>query len=124
MISKIVLKDMKFYAYHGILPQEKCVGNNFLVNLSVTAPLEAALHTDDLNDTINYATVYSLVKKEMDIPSCLIEHVAGRILRSLKNHFPRITETELSLSKLNPPITGDIHSATIVLREVYTISPR
>jgi dihydroneopterin aldolase len=120
MISKIVLKDMKFYAFHGILLQEKCVGNNFLVNLSITAPLGEALRSDNLNDTINYATVYSLVKKEMNIPSCLIEHVAGRILCSLKNHFPQIIETELSLSKLNPPISGDIHSATIILKEIYT----
>lgn len=120
MTSKIVLKDMKFYAFHGILPQEKCVGNNFLVNLSVSAPLEEAFRSDDLNDTINYAAIYSLVKKEMNIPSCLIEHVAGRILRSLKNTFPQITETELSLSKLNPPIAGDIHSASIILKEIYT----
>jgi dihydroneopterin aldolase len=119
MISKIVLKDMKFYAFHGMLPQEKCVGNNFLVTLSLAAPLGEALRSDALNDTINYAAVYSLVKKEMDIPSCLIEHVAGRILRSLKNTFPQITETELSLSKLNPPIAGDIHSATIILKEKW-----
>jgi dihydroneopterin aldolase len=111
---------MKFYAFHGVLPQERYVGNHFSVDVSIAVPLENALRTDDLNDTINYTTVYSLIKKEMDIPSCLIEHVAGRILCSLKKHFPGITETELSLSKLNPPIAGaDVHSAAIFLKESY-----
>ncbi|MDR1918073.1 MAG: dihydroneopterin aldolase [Tannerellaceae bacterium] len=119
MISKIVLKDMKFYAYHGILPQEKCVGNHFLVNLTLTAPLEEAVLNDELSATINYATVYCLVKNAMDTPSQLLEHAAGRILRSLKNHFPQITEIELSLAKLKPPISGDIHSAAVILKETY-----
>jgi dihydroneopterin aldolase len=120
MISKIVLKDMNFYAFHGILTQEKCVGNNFLVNLSLTAALDKAVYSDEIDDTINYATVYYIVKKEMEIPSRLIEHVAGRIVLSLKKHFPQLREIELSLSKMNPPILGgDIHSASVVLKESY-----
>ncbi|MDR2118100.1 MAG: dihydroneopterin aldolase [Tannerellaceae bacterium] len=119
MISKIMLRDMKFYAFHGVSPQERCVGNDFLVNLTLTAPLEKAISEDGIHATINYATVYSLVKKEMNTPSKLLEHAAGRILRSLKNHFPSITEIELSLAKLNPPIAGDIHSASVILKETF-----
>ncbi|MDR1937795.1 MAG: dihydroneopterin aldolase, partial [Tannerellaceae bacterium] len=80
---------------------------------------EEAVSSDDLNATINYASVYYLVKNEMNIPSRLLEHAAGRILHSLKKHFPQITEIELSLSKLNPPITGDIRSAAVILKETY-----
>jgi dihydroneopterin aldolase len=110
---------MRFYAFHGVLPQEKCVGNHFLLTLSLAADLEKAVWSDDLNDTINYATVYALAKKEIDQPSCLIEHVAGRILVTLKKHFPQLREIELSFSKLNPPITGEMQSASIVLKETY-----
>ncbi|MDH6304523.1 dihydroneopterin aldolase [Parabacteroides sp. PF5-5] len=120
MVFKIELRDMKFYAYHGVLPQETRVGNYFTVSLLLEAPLGNAVQTDDLEDTINYAAVYELVKKEMLIPSKLLEHAAGRILHSLKEHFPQITAIEVSLSKLNPPLGGEVYSASVILREVFS----
>lgn len=74
MTTRIELEAMKFYAYHGVMPQEAKVGNHFVVNLVLTASLEQAVKSDELEDTINYATVYTIVKEQMDIPSKLIEH--------------------------------------------------
>ena len=119
MTTKIELRRMTFYAYHGVAPQETRVGNTFIVDLILTAPLENAVWSDDLSDTINYATVYETVKAEMAIPSRLLEHAAGRILKALKERFPQITEVELVLSKLNPPFGGDIHSASIIFKESF-----
>lgn len=119
MISKIELTEMKFYAYHGVLPQENIVGNTFMVNLTLTAPLAKAANTDLLTDTINYGDVYETVKKEMSISSKLLEHVAGRILYALKQRFPEIEEIEIKLSKLNPPFGGDVHSASVILQENF-----
>lgn len=119
MTTKIELRRMTFYAYHGVAPQETRVGNTFIVDLILTAPLENAVWSDDLSDTINYATVYETVKAEMAIPSRLLEHAAGRILKALKERFPQITEVELVLSKLNPPFGGDIHSVSIILKESF-----
>lgn len=73
MTTKIELRRMTFYAYHGVAPQETRVGNTFIVDLILTAPLENAVWSDDLSDTINYATVYETVKAEMAIPSRLLE---------------------------------------------------
>jgi len=72
------------------------------------------------DDTINYAAVYAVVKEQMDIPSKLIEHVAGRILYALKERFPQLAAVELKLSKLNPPFGGDVHSASIILGETFS----
>lgn len=119
MTSRIELKALKFYAYHGVAPQETKVGNWFIVDVTLTAPLEKAVRSDDLAETINYATVYEIVKKEMETPSRLLEHVAGRILFSLKHHFSQIRETDLKIAKLNPPFGGDIYSAAILLHETY-----
>lgn len=119
MTTQIELKEMKFYAYHGVMEQERKVGNQFMVDVSLTAPLEKAVESDELEDTINYATVYELIKEEMEIPSFLIERVAGRILASLKSRFPQLMEVELKLSKLNPPFGGDIQCASIILKEKY-----
>ena len=115
MTTKITLQAMKFYAYHGVLEQERRVGNTFVVDLTLTAPLEKAVQSDLLEDTINYAEVYELTKQEMNIPSQLLEHVAGRICRALRHHFPQIEQIEIRVSKLNPPFGGDVHSASVLL---------
>lgn len=119
MISKIELKEMKFYAFHGVSPQETKVGNNFVVNLTLTANLYRAVETDNLLYTINYAEAYEIVKREMSLPSQLLEHIAGRILAALKETFPQLQEVTISVSKLTPPFGGDVHSATVVLEETW-----
>ena len=119
MTTRIDLEAMKFYAYHGVMPQERKVGNNFVVNLILTAPLDKAVTSDELEDTINYAAVYAVVKEQMEKPSKLIEHAAGRILQALKEYFPQLTAIELKLAKLNPPFGGDVYSASIILSETY-----
>jgi len=119
MVSKIELKAMKFYAYHGVGEQERIVGNHFIVTVLLTAPLGKAIENDHLDDTINYASVYEIVKQEMHIPSRLLEHVAGRIIRALKASFSQIEEIELKVSKINPPFGGDIDSASVILTERY-----
>lgn len=119
MITKIELKDMTFYAYHGAFPQERKVGNVFVVNLEITAPLSKAVESDDLCDTINYAEVYDIIKKEMNVPSNLLEHLAGRIMNSLKVSYPDIEHIVVKLSKQNPPFGGDIKYASVILEENY-----
>ena len=77
----------------------------------------AAMQTDDVTDTVSYAEVYEAVKKEMEIPSKLLEHVGGRIVKRLFGDFPPIEDIELKLSKRNPPMGADIEAAGI---EIHT----
>lgn len=116
METFIELKEMKFYAYHGVSQQEKDVGNYFTVDLRITAPLGKALHSDDLKDTINYAEVYSTIKKVMQCNCNLIEKVAGNIVNALQQQFPCITAIDLKVSKLNPPFGGDLAYAAVVVK--------
>ena len=108
---------MRFFAYHGVLPQETKVGNYYMVNIHIDADLSSACESDDVNDTINYAIIYDLVKAEMEKPSKLLEHVAMRILRSIKKSFPHILFTEVRLAKNNPPIRGEVKSAEIIISQ-------
>lgn len=107
---------MKFHAYHGVLPQERIIGTDFMVNLQIEADLNKATVSDNVADTINYAKVYDIVKEEITVPSDLIEHVAGRIYTRLKEHFIQITDLEVRVAKLNPPMEGEIEKAEIVVR--------
>ena len=107
---------MKFYAFHGVMEQEQKTGNTFVVDLKLHTDLSKASETDNLSDTINYAEIYDIVKTEMEIPSKLLEHVAGRILRKIKKEFPCIEKVELCLIKERPPMGGEIESTAVVMR--------
>jgi len=115
MKSYILLENIEIYAYHGVYEHETRVGNNFVINLKLTIDISAAVDSDNLEDTLNYGEIYNIIKHEMSIPSKLLEHAGGRILRSLKGNFPKIEQIELKLTKKNPPVGGPLESASIIL---------
>ncbi len=119
METFIELKDIRFYAFHGVMEQERTVGNQFAVDVLLNVSLEDAMKTDNLDDTINYALIYEVIKAEMNMPSNLLEHVAGRILDALKKTFSQIKSIELKITKINPPIEGEVGSASVIVRQTY-----
>ena len=110
------LKDLSFHAYHGVMEQEKMVGNTYVVNLKLFFDFTKAMQSDDLKDTINYALVYEVVKQEMSIHADLIEHLAFRIVNQIKKTFPQLEEIEIRLAKKNPPIRGDMKESAVIIR--------
>ena len=113
MSSKIYLRNVRFHAFHGVLPQEGIVGNDYLVNLVLDYDFSSAMNTDDLQGTLNYAGVYQKVREEMAVPSKLLEHVAGRIAHRLFSDFPEIQKLQLSITKVNPPMGADSDGAGV-----------
>lgn len=113
MTSYILLENIRFFAYHGVAPQETTVGNEFVVSLRLKTDIARAMESDDVADTVNYAEIHQAVKEEMDIPSKLLEHVAGRIVRRLFNDFTTVERIDLKLSKRNPPMGADIETAGV-----------
>jgi dihydroneopterin aldolase len=119
MTTQIELKQMRFFARHGVDEQEHLTGNHFTVDLLLSFPFEKATVTDNLADTLSYAAVYDLVRHEMNTSSRLLEHLAGRILAALKRAFPQLTAITLCVTKLAPPLGGDVLSASVILSETY-----
>ncbi len=113
--GKVYIKDMRFYARHGVLAQETTVGAEFRVSLEAEYPLEEAMATDDVQTTLNYADVYSIVQEEMAIPSKLIEYVAGRIGKRLLKEMPKIRKLMVNVMKVNPPMKADCSGAGVQL---------
>ena len=111
--SRIYLKNARFHAYHGVLPQERTVGNNYVVNLVVDYDFTDAMETDELSATINYAELYEIIKEEMAIPSKLLEHVAGRIGKRLFSEYSAIRQIQLAITKENPPFGADCDGAGV-----------
>ncbi len=119
--SYISLRNVRFHAFHGVMPQERRVGGDFLVNLRVGYPLEQAMQSDEVSDTLNYAALYEVVKTEMMQPSNLLEHVAGRIADAVVKCFPQVTSIDLDLTKQNPPMGADCDGAGV---EIHLINDK
>jgi len=117
MKTTMTLRNMQFYAYHGVMPHEKIVGGDYRVTLQLEADLSPACGSDELGDTLNYGELYDLVKREIEIPSRLIEHLAGRIRREIRQHYPQITSLTVTVAKLHPPISGMMEAAEITLTD-------
>lgn len=114
--SYILLKNICFYAYHGVVPQETKIGNEFIINLRLETDIYRASETDEITNTVSYADVYEVLKEEMEIPSKLLEYVCRRICIRLFKEFHAIKGIEISLAKRNPPMGADIEAAGIELK--------
>ncbi len=113
---EVCLHTLRFYAHHGVLPQERTVGGNFTLDLTLTlSKAEGAVRHDLLDSTVSYAEVYTLVRQEMEKPSDLLEHAGGRILTTLFRHFDRVVGIDLRLRKDNPPIGADTAGCSVHL---------
>lgn len=114
--SCIYINDLRLYAYHGVLPQERKVGGEYLVSLRVHYNISRASITDDVADTVNYAELCRLIEREMLLPSQLLEHVAGRIAHAVFRAYPETTTVDIKLTKMNPPMGADCAGAGVELR--------
>ena len=102
----ILLTGMRFYAYHGCFEEEQKIGTHFVVDVALTYNAEAAVTSDDVEQSVNYQLVYKTIRKVMDTPQHLIETVADHIIREIKRDFPQVLKVTVKLCKLNPPLDG------------------
>ncbi len=100
----IEIDRMHVYARHGVMEQERIVGNEFEVTVELEVSASRAVESDLLETTVNYADVCSVIKQVMAEPSALLEHVCGRLQKALSARFPAITSGCVKVAKLNPPI--------------------
>ena len=114
-IGIIELEDMRFWAYHGCLENERRDGNLFLVDFRGEMDLRKAAESDVLEDTVNYGEIYDVVKAEMSRPSDLLEHVAGRIIKGIAEKFPEFVRFSIRVSKRRPPVDGPVKWSRVTL---------
>ena len=109
------LKDIKIFARHGCFEEEREIGNWFIVDFSAEIDIMTAAMSDSLDDAVNYQIIFDIISEEMEIPSNLLENVAYRILRRVKERFPRINSASVSVAKVNPPLGGQVGASRITL---------
>ncbi|MFW5707774.1 MAG: dihydroneopterin aldolase [Bacteroidota bacterium] len=114
-MSKILLENMEFFAYHGCFREEQIIGNQFVVNMEIETDTQKAQQSDKLSDALNYQEVYNTVREQVDIKSHLLEHVGRRILDAVMDKYKGITYVKLKISKMHPPIGGKMKCVSIEL---------
>jgi len=113
----IKVENIRVYAYHGCLEEETIIGSDYRVDIEVKADLKISALSDDLSDTVDYVFLNRVVKEEMAMASKLLETVAQRIIKRIFLEDKNVTHANVSISKLNPPIGGDVEQVTIVLND-------
>ena len=112
--DRIILEGMRFYGFHGVNPEERVLGQEYLVDLTVELDLGRAGRTDRLEDTISYTRIYRAVKDVMEGDSRnLLEAAAQAIADRVLSEFP-VESVGVRVMKPHPPIRGSvIESATV-----------
>lgn len=113
----IKVENIRVYAFHGCLREETKIGSEYRVDLEVKANLQTSAKSDELADTVDYVLLNKIVKEEMQQASKLLETVAKRILKRILKEDSLVKKATISVSKLNPPIGGDVEMVTIKMTE-------
>lgn len=115
MTGIISLEGLEFHAFHGVYPHERESGNWFEVDIEVTTELREGKLDDNIHNTVNYETLYQLVKEEMEKPSRLLETVAENIVHRVMSQLEAVEQVDLRVAKMNPPIGGKCKKAAVFL---------
>ena len=115
-MGKIKLKNVKIYSNHGCLDEEGLIGSEYLFQLEINVDLKKASKTDNLNNTIDYVSLYSIIYDEAIKRSKLLENVANKILDRIFIEHENIKRVKIEVSKLNPPINGNVEAVSIIIK--------
>jgi len=116
-MGKIKLKNIRTFSYHGCLVEESKIGSDYRIDLEVKTDLRKSCVSDKLADTVDYVLLNQIVVDEMAIRSELLEHVAHRIIVRVFAEAPSVSRIKIGVSKINPPIGGDVEVVTVELEE-------
>ncbi|REG98894.1 dihydroneopterin aldolase [Flavobacterium aquicola] len=113
----IKLKNIRTFSYHGCLIEEGKIGSDYCVDLEISTNLKQSSESDNLKDTVDYVHLNKIVVEEMAIRSNLLEHVAKRIIDRALAELETVSRIKVAVSKINPPIGGDVEAVTIEMEE-------
>jgi len=116
-MGTIKLKNIRTFSYHGCLIEEGKIGSDYSVDLEVKTNLKQSSESDNLKDTVDYVHLNRIVVEEMAIRSNLLEHVAKRIIDRALSELETVSRIKVAVSKINPPIGGDVEAVTIEMEE-------
>lgn len=117
MMDKIIIKDLEFFAYHGVNEEEKIQGQRFVLDITCYLDLSVPCETDNVEDTVSYAKIIKKVREVFTAEKYdLLEKAAMVVMRSIFDSFPEICECDILLKKPDAPIKADFSYVAVEIR--------
>ena len=99
-MDKIYIKDLEIFAFHGAIPEEKVLGQKFVLSFELDVDLRQAGKNDDLTKTVHYGELAQKVEEEFTKTSYdLIEKAAEEICEFVLLNYPLVKKVKLLLKK-------------------------
>lgn len=114
-MHKIEVNSIKLYANHGCMEEEGLIGGEYIVDVHLWLDFSEAAENDKLIDTVDYVVVNQIVSAQMQERSKLIEHAGWRIHSALKREFEQCEKIRVKVTKIAPPINGDVENVAIII---------
>jgi dihydroneopterin aldolase len=107
-MDKIIIKNLKLFCYHGVNPEEKVDGQNFVFDVEASVDLSTPCATDNVDDTVSYAKMIKTIRR---VAQCqkddLIERVAQRVIDALFDEYKKVQAIKITVMKPEAPIKAD-----------------
>ena len=117
MKATVKVENLKIYAFHGCMEEEKVIGSDYVVNICAVCSVGKKAFGDEIKGTVNYVDLARIAKREMSIRSKLLEAVVNRIIRSCFNEISVLEQISVTVSKINPPINADVESVSVSMEK-------
>ena len=113
MKATVKVENLKIYAFHGCMEEEKIIGSDYIVNIVAVCSVGKKVFEDEIGGTVDYVDLARIAKREMSIRSKLLEAVVNRIINSCFNEISVLEQISVTVSKINPPINADVASVSV-----------
>ena len=113
MKATVKVENLKIYAFHGCMEEEKIVGGDYVVNICAVCRVGKKAFDDEIGGTVDYVDLARIVKREMSVRSKLLEAVVKRIIDCCFNEISILEQISVTVSKLSPPIDADVESVSV-----------
>ena len=117
MKATVKVENLKIYAFHGCMEEEKLIGSDYVVNISAVCSVGKRAFNDEIEGTVDYVALARIARREMSVRSKLLEAVVNRIIDSCFNEISMLEQVSVTVSKLNPPINADVESVSVSMDE-------
>ena len=115
MKATVKVENLKIYAFHGCMEEEKVIGSDYVVNICAICSIGKKAFMDEIGGTVDYVDLAKIAKREMSVRSKLLEAVVNRIISSCFNEISVLDQISVCVSKLNPPINADVDSVSVTI---------
>ena len=117
MKATVKVENLKIYAFHGCMEEEKVIGSDYVVDICAVCSVGKKAFGDEIKGTVDYVDLARIAKREMSIRSKLLEAVVNRIISSCFNEISVLEQVSVTVSKINPPINADVASVSVSMEK-------